>query len=92
MPDRPKQSRGIALNKGYASGGDSLGNAMHTRRTAQVGTKKNPTGMHTVGSTPPRAPLRRKRGSKPASKALPQTPAMGKSGGSLGGQSVGKIV
>ena len=88
------KSRGVALHQKYPSIGDDLGNAMH-KAPRKSGGRSNETALgvkqsHT-GPPEPR-PRKRNRGAKPPTKALPGTPQMGKSGGSIAGQTMGLIV
>ncbi len=75
-PTYSGKNAGTNLHRINPSAGDSVGNGMH--KAPRKGTKS--------GSP------KRNRGSKPPSKAVPSQPHMGKSGGSLGGQTMGKIV
>ncbi len=88
------KKRGVALHEMYPSGGDSVGNAMHkTPRNTGGKDKGTALGMKEAGPGPsePR-PRKRNRGKKPPSRAMPSQPHMGKSGGSLAGQTTGLIV
>jgi len=88
------KKRGVALHEVYPSIGDSLGNGMH-KAPRKTGGRSNETALgikqsHTGPSEP--RPRKRNRGAKPPTKALPGTPQMGKSGGSVAGQTMGLIV
>ncbi len=88
------KSRGVALHNIYPSIGDDLGNGMHKAPHKSGGRNdKTALGKFEDGPGPaePR-PRKRNRGKKPPSRAMAGQPIMGKSGGSLGGQTTGKIV
>ena len=92
-PSYPGKNAGTNLHRNNPPIGDSLGNAMH-KAPRNTGGRKDKTALGKFESGPgpsePR-PRKRNRGPKPPSRALPGTPQMGKSGGSLAGQTTGKI-
>ncbi len=91
-PTYPGKSAGTNLHRNNPPIGDSLGNGMHKTPRSSGGAKVG-TGETVSRTGPPEPrPRKRNRGAKPPSKALPGTPQMGKSGGSLGGQTMGKIL
>ena len=93
-PTYAGKNAGTNLHRKNPPIGDSLGNGMHNP-PRKTGGRSNETALgvkqsHT-GPPEPR-PRKRNRGAKPPTKAIAGTPQMGKTGGSIAGQTMGKIV
>ena len=78
-------------NKFNSATGGSTGNGMHKVMLA-TGGKTMPKQMNPIKTAPERMPKGQHRGKRPASNHLSGQPAVGKSGGAIGGQTVDKIL
>ncbi len=87
------QKRGTALHTVYPPIGESRGSGVHNPPVTSGGKNDGTAlGTHYTRTGPPEPRNRkRKRGSKPPTKAMAGQPIIGQSGGSLGGQTMGKI-